>query len=102
MSASLRRRPSRAPETVDRCGHLRLDAGTTGVAGYEMPRCGHRGGYEVPGPGHRCLDLGTWSYDMPRSRNLGYEMPTSRNRGSGQRCLHLDISCLDVDIGAYI
>ncbi len=42
--------------------------------------------------GSRCLDLG----------RRGQEMSRSRNRGIGQRCLHLDISCLDVDIGAYI
>ncbi len=40
--------------------------------------------------------------EMPRSGKLGDEMPRSGNRGIGQRCLHVDISCLDVDIGAYI
>ncbi len=46
--------------------------------------------------------LGNLGCEMPRSGNLGYEMPRSGNRGIVQGCLHLDISCLDVDIGAYI
>ncbi len=93
---------TRFGRSVDRCGHRRLDVGTTGVGGHEMPGYGHQAGYEVPKYGYRFLDLGTARYEVPRSGywflDLGTEsevprsgqvVPRCRNRGLGTTCLDL-------------
>ncbi len=76
---------TRFGRSVDRCGHRRLDVGTTGVGGHEMPGYGHQAGYEVPKYGYQFLDLGTES-EVPRS---GQVVPRCRNRGLGTTCLDL-------------